>query len=282
MVAGTKPVDILAKTLKYAVLLLTSFISLLPVVTCFFTALKTDAEYDLTSKIALPENWLNFENFATVWNRGNLAQAFATSFLVVIVVIFLSVMMGSMIAYVLNRFKFVGNGLIRNLFLLATLVPGIAMQVTVYKIMLGLSLVNTLHGYILLQAGTDVISIYIFLQYYENLSTSLDESAILDGCTYFGVYFKILFPLLRPAVITVMILKGVGVYNEYYMANLYLQDKARYVTVSTALYTFTGPFKSQFNLICAGVILTMLPVLILFILCQKQVYSGLASGAVKG
>jgi multiple sugar transport system permease protein len=66
------------------------------------------------------------------------------------------------------------------------------------------------------------------------------------------------------------------------MANLYLQSKSKYVTVSTALYTFTGPFKSQFNLICAGVILTMLPVLILFILCQKQVYSGLVSGAVKG
>lgn len=282
MVLGRKPQDLALKTIKYLFLLLTCFISLLPVITCLFTAFKTDAEYNLSSKIALPENWLNFENFATVWTRGNLARAFATSFFVVIVVIIISVLLGSMIAYVLNRFRFPGNGLIRNLFLFATLVPGIAMQVTVYKIMLSLKLVNTLYGYIILQAGTDVISIYIFLQYYENLSASLDESAILDGCTYFGVYFKILLPLLKPAIITVMILKGVGVYNEYYMANLYLQDKARYTTVSTALYTFTGPFKSQFNLICAGVILTMLPVLILFILCQKQVYSGLASGAVKG
>lgn len=282
MVTGMKPHDIVLKTIKYLFLLLMCFISLLPVVTCLFTAFKTDAEYSLSSKIMPPGNWLNFENFKTVWTQGNLARAFSTSFFVVIVVIIVSILMGSMIAYVLNRFRFRGNSLIRNLFLFATLIPGIAMQVTTYKIMLSLGLVNTLYGYIILQAGTDVISIYIFLQYYENLSVSLDESAILDGCTYFGVYFKILLPLLQPAIITVMILKGVGVYNEYYMANLYLQDKAKYVTVSTALYTFTGPFKSQFNLICAGVILTMLPVLILFILCQKQVYNGLASGSVKG
>ena len=133
------------------------------------------------------------------------------------------------------------------------------MQVTVYQIMTSLGLVNSLAGYILLQCGTDVISIYIFLQFFENLSVSLDESAILEGCTYFGVFFRILFPLLRPAIVTVMILKGIGVYNEYYSANLYLQDKTRFVTVSTALYTFTGPFGNAYNLICAGVILTLVP-----------------------
>ncbi len=143
-------------------------------------------------------------------------------------------------------------------------------------------LVNSLIGYIILQCGTDVISIYIFLQFFENLSVSLDESAILDGCTYFGVFFKILFPLLRPAIVTVMILKGIGVYNEYYAANLYLQDKTRFVTVSTALYTFTGPFGNAYNLICAGVILTLIPMLVIFIACQKQIYSGLAAGSVKG
>ena len=117
---------------------------------------------------------------------------------------------------------------------------------------------------------------------FENLSVSLDESAILDGCTYFGVFFKILFPLLRPAIVTVMILKGIGVYNEYYAANLYLQDKTRFVAVSMALYTFTGPFGNAYNLICAGVILTLIPMLIIFIACQRQIYSGLAAGSIKG
>lgn len=191
-------------------------------------------------------------------------------------------MTGAMLAYVLNRFKFPGNGLIRNLFLFATLLPGIAMQVSVYQIMYTLHLINSLPGYMILMMGTDVISIYIFIQFFENISVSLDESAIMDGCTYFGVFFRILLPLLKPAIVTVMILKGVSVYNEYYTANLYLQDKSRFVTVATSLFKFTGPLGNQYNYICAGVIITMLPALIVFILCQKQIYSGLTQGAVKG
>ena len=272
----------LATVVKYFSLLLAAFIALLPLISCLLVSFKTDEEYQLTPVMQLPQNLLNLDNFRRVWVDGDMGRAFATSFFVVMVVVAFSVLVGSMLAYVLNRFRFPGNGLIRNLFLFATLIPGIAMQVTIYQIMSSLGLVNSLIGYIILQCGTDVISIYIFLQFFENLSVSLDESAILDGCTYFGVFFKILFPLLRPAIVTVMILKGIGVYNEYYAANLYLQDKTRFVTVSTALYTFTGPFGNAYNLICAGVILTMIPMLIIFVACQKQIYSGLAAGSVKG
>ena len=127
-----------------------------------------------------------------------------------------------------------------------------------------------------------IISIYIFIQFFENISPALDESAIMDGCTYFGVFFRILFPLLKPAIVTVMILKGVGVYNEYYTANLYLQNKNKLVTVATSLFKFTGPLGNQYNYICAGVIITMIPALLIFVSCQKQIYSGLTQGAVKG
>ena len=273
---------LLVTVVKYFSLLLATFLALLLLVPCLLVSFKNDEEYQLTPVMQLPENLLNFENFRRVWVDGDMGRAFATSFFVVVVVVAFSVLVGSMLAYVLNRFRFPGNGLIRNLFLFATQIPGIAMQVTIYQIMSSLGLVNSLIGYIILQCGTDVISIYIFLQFFENLSVSLDESAILDGCTYFGVFFKILFPLLRPAIVTVMILKGIGVYNEYYAANLYLQDKTRFVTVSTALYTFTGPFGNAYNLICAGVILTLIPMLVIFIACQKQIYSGLAAGSVKG
>ena len=88
-------------------------------------------------------------------------------------------------------------------------------------------------------------------------------------------------PLLKPAIVTSAILKGVSTYNEYYMANLYLQDKSLYQVVSTSLYTFTGPMGSQYQYICAGVIITMIPILIIFLFCQKQIYSGMAMGAVK-
>ncbi len=150
-----------------------------------------------------------------------------------------------------------------------------------YQIMYNLGLINHLYGYMIVLMGTDIISIYIFLQFFENLPISLDESAIMDGCTYFGVFFKILFPLLKPAIVTSLVLKGVGVYNEYYMSNLYLQDK-NLKTISTALYTFTGPYGNQYNYICAGVLITIIPIFILFLIFQEQVYSGMASGAVKG
>ena len=223
-----------------------------------------------------------FKNFTEAFQKANMGVAFLNSLIILVVVLFFSIMFGAMLAYILNRFTFPGRGIIKNLFLFASLLPGIAMQVTVYKIMYNMHLINSIPGYIILLCGTDIISVTIFIQFFENLPNSLDESAIMDGCTYFGVFFKILLPLLKPAIVTVMILKGVGTYNEYYMANLYLQDKSRLVTVATSLYKFTGPLGNQYNYICAGVIITLLPALIIFILCQKQIYGGLAAGSVKG
>ncbi len=273
---------ILWEVISYATLIIGAIVAILPIVVCVITAFKTPEEYNTTNVLDLPNSWTYFSNFTEAWSKAKMGIAFRNSLIIMVVVLFGSVMTGSMLAYVLNRFKFRGNGLIRNLFLFATLLPGIAMQVTVYQIMNALGWINSIPGYIILQCGTDVMSIYIFIQFFENLSTSLDEAAIMDGCTYFGVFFKILLPLLKPAIVTVAILKGVSTYNEYYMANLYLQDKTQYVTVATSLYTFTGPMGNQYNYICAGVIITMLPALIIFILCQKQIYAGLAQGATKG
>ena len=129
--------------------------------------------------------------------------------------------------------------------------------------------------------AADVISIYIFIQFFENIPTSLDESAYMDGASYFTIFFKILFPLLKPAIVTVMILKGVGTYNEYYNASLYLSDP-KLKTIAISLYTFVGPLGSKYNLICAGVIISLIPALVVFLIFQKQIYSGLTAGAVKG
>lgn len=267
---------------KYITLVAGAFVAVLPVVVCVITAFKSPEEYAATNVMQLPQSWIYLDNFIEAWQKANMGLAFRNSAIILVFVLSGSIMTGSMLAYVLNRFEFPGNGLIRNLFLFASLLPGIAMQVTVYQIMYTLGWINSLPGYIVLMCGTDIISIYIFIQFFENIPTSLDESAIMDGCTYFGVFFRILLPLLKPAIITVMILKGVGVYNEYYAANLYLQNKNSLVTVATSLYKFTGPLGSQYNYICAGVIITMIPALLIFILCQKHIYNGLTQGAVKG
>lgn len=276
-----KITSILFSVLKYASLILASIVSLIPVCVCILTAFKTNEEYAATSVLDAPASFLNFENFKIAFQQANMLRSFMNTGIVLIVVLTVSVFTGSMLAYVLNRFKFKGSGIIQSLFLFASLLPGIAMQVTIYQIMYALGLINHLYGYMIVLMGTDIISIYIFLQFFENLPISLDESAIMDGCTYFGVFFKILFPLLKPAIVTSLVLKGVGVYNEYYASNLYLQT-SQLRTISTALYTFTGPYGNQYNYICAGVIITIIPILILFLVFQKQVYSGMASGAVKG
>ncbi len=277
----------------YVSLGLASFAALLPVVSCVITAFKPDEEYASTNVMEFPQvfsrfsfsiDWIKevFANFITAWGEADMLMAFKNTSIIMVFVLFGSVMTGSMLAYILSRFKFPGNGLIRSLFLFASLLPGIAMQVSLYRIMYDLHFINTLYGYIIMQMGTDVISIYIFIQFFDNISPSLDESAIMDGCSYFGVFFKILFPLLKPAIVTVLILKGVSTYNEYYSASLYLQDKTKFTTVATCLYKFTGPLGNQYNLICAGLLITLIPALIIFILCQKQIYNGLTMGSVKG
>lgn len=277
----TSPITVIFNIFKYVVLILAAVIALVPVCVCILTAFKTTDEYNASSVLDLPKTFAYFENFKIAFTQANMLHGFINTALVLIVVLTVSVFVGAMLAYVLNRFQFKGNAVIQNLFMFAALIPGIATQVTVYQIMYSLGLINHLYGYMIVLMGTDIISIYIFLQFFENLPVSLDESAIMDGCTYFGVFFKILFPLLKPAIVTSVVLKGVGVYNEYYMSNLYLQNQDL-KTISTALYTFTGPYGNQYNYICAGVIITIIPILILFLIFQKQVYGGMAAGAVKG
>ena len=265
---------------KYVSLVFFSLVALIPLVSCVITAFKSDEEYAATNVMQLPSTW-QFSNFVKAFQTANMGCAFINSGIVLVCVLIGSIIIGTQLAYVLNRFKFPGNGLIRNLFLFASLLPGVAMQVSVYNIMQSLGFINHLYGYIIMMMGTDIISIYIFIQFMENISTSLDESAIIDGASYFTIYWQIILPLLKPAIVTSMILKGVSTYNEYYAASLYLQ-KPELKTVAISLYTFVGPLGSKYNLICAGVIISLLPALIVFILCQKQIYSGITAGAVKG
>ena len=281
MTAKMKAGSVIFSILKYLSLILASFIAIIPVIVCVLTAFKTNEEYAASSVLDLPKSFANFENFSIAIEKANMLRGFLNTGIVLVVVLIVSVLTGSMLAYVLNRFKFPGRGAVESLFLFASLLPGIAMQVTIYQIMYSLNLINHLYGYMIVLMGTDIISIYIFLQFFENLSVSLDESAIMAGCTYFGVFFKILFPLLKPAIVTSLVLKGVSVYNEYYASSLYL-TKPELKTISTALYTFTGPYGNQYNYICAGVLITIIPILIFFLVFQKQVYSGMAAGAVKG
>ena len=264
----------------YISLIFTALVCLLPIFVIFLGAFKTSTEFASSGVLELPKSFFNFENFVTAVTKGKMVSAFGNTIFIILVSIVLTVLTGTMTAYILNRFKFPGNKLVNNLFLVASLIPSITMQISIFQIISTLGLYNTRWATIVLFAGTDIISIYIFLQFLENIPTSLDESAYVDGASYFTIFAKILFPLLKPAIVTVIIIKGVGFYNEFYTPFLYMPSQKLRV-ISTSLFKFRGPFSSQWEVICAGIIIVMLPTLIIFLALQKQIYQGMTQGAVK-
>ena len=271
----------LANTLRYLILIITSLIVIMPLITVIFGAFKGHEELLMGNALSMPENWLNFSNFVTAWTKGNMATGFFNTIIILLVSIAATIMTGTMTAYVLARFKFKGKALVKFLFLLASLIPSITMQMSTFQIIVGLGVYNTRWATILLFAGTDIISIYIFLQFLEGIPQTLDEAAIVDGASFPQIFFRIILPLLKPAIVTVIIIKGIGFYNEFYTPYLYMKDKSLQV-ISTSLYAFQGPYGTQWEVICAACIITMLPTLIVFLLLQKHIYSGLTMGAVKG
>lgn len=266
---------------KYLLLIISAIAAILSMVVVLFGAFKTTAEFSATTPLTLPKSWLNFENFKTAFVKGNMVTGFLNTVIVVGISVFLTIVFGTMTAYVINRFKFKFSKIVNTAFLVASLIPSITMQMSVFQIISKLGLFNHRAALIILFAGTDIISIYIFVQFLENISVSLDESAIIDGASYFTIYTRILLPLMKPAIVTVLIIKGIGFYNEFYTAFLY-NPNPKLAVVSTALFKFKGPFGAQWEIICAGVIITIIPALIIFLLLQKQIYSGLTNGAVKG
>lgn len=269
----------LGSVVKYVSLLLGAFVALIPIAVVFFASFKTSDEYTSTGPLTPPENWLNFENYTRAFVEGNMMTGFINTAIILLISIVGATLTGSMIAFVLNRFKFRGSGLLMGAFLLATLIPAVTTQVATFQIIEGLGLFNTRWAAIILYMSTDIIAVYIFMQFMESISVSLDESAMLDGASYFTIYRTIILPLLKPAIVTVIIVKGVNVYNDFYTPFLYMPKKDLNV-ISTALFTFKGPYGSQWEIICAAIMIAIIPTLIAFLTLQKHIYNGMA-GSVK-
>ncbi|OOM77299.1 trehalose transport system permease protein SugB [Clostridium puniceum] len=266
--------------IKYAFLIFLLLIFVIPLLTVFFTAFKTGTEYTTTNVLSLPSSFLNFDNFKEVFQKGNMIIGFKNTVIILVFSLLGSVLTGSMAAYIFSRFKTKFSKFVNGMFLVAVMIPGIATQVATFQIVSGLGLFNTRLAPIILYCGTDIMTIYIFLQFLENISVSLDESAIIDGANYFQIFYKIILPLLSPAIVTVLITKGVGVYNDFYTPFLYTPN-ANLLTLSTTLFKFKGPYGAHWEIISAGIIVIMIPTLIVFISLQKRIYSGLVSGSVK-
>jgi raffinose/stachyose/melibiose transport system permease protein len=265
---------------KYLSLIVGVLAAVVPIIVVLFTSLKTPEENARTSALMAPDNWLNFENYRRAIVEGHMITGFLNTLIILVISLVGGIILGTMISYILDRFNFRGKKVILNLFILAVLIPGVTTQVAIFQIINNLGLFNTRASAIVLYLGTDIIAVYIFLQFLKTISTELDESAMLDGASYFTIFFRIILPLLKPAIATVIILKGTGIYNDFYIPFLYMPKEGLNV-MSTALYKFKGPYVSQWEVICAAIIVCIIPTLIAFLSLQKHIYNGFTQGSVK-
>ena len=272
--------SLLSSTFKYFTLILGCAVALLPLLTIFLASFKTEQEFYNNPVFSLPSNFLYFQNFIDAFEGGLMAQGFLNTAIILVFSCAGTIIIGTMTAYVLSRFNFRINALITGLFLLAALIPGVSTQVATFQIVSALGLFNKIGSNIILNLGTDVISVYIFLQFLNGIPRELDEAALIDGASFFVVYWRVILPLLAPAIATVLIIKGVAIYNDFYTPFLYMPGKGL-GTISTSLFRFIGPYNAHWEVICAGVIITILPTLIIFLFLQKYIYNGLTQGAVK-
>ncbi|UBU18350.1 carbohydrate ABC transporter permease [Nonomuraea gerenzanensis] len=270
-----------ASTLKYLSLIVAGLVVLLPLGVVLLTSLKTSDELAAGSgPLTPPGDWLNLANYVTAFEKGRMAEAALNTFVILVVSITGTVFIGSAAAYAIDRFDFRLKKLIVALFLFATLVPSITTQVTTFQVIDQLGLFNTRLAPIMLYLGTDIVAIYIFLQFIRSIPISVDEAARLDGASSFTIYRKIILPLLKPAIATVVIVKGIAVYNDFYIPFLYMPDQGL-GTISTSLFRFKGPFGAHWENISAGAILVIVPTLAVFLLLQRFIYNGLTRGAAK-
>jgi multiple sugar transport system permease protein len=271
---------LLAGILKYGSLILGSAVALLPLLVIFLASFKTEQEFYKNPVFSLPSNFLNFQNFIDAFEGGQMIQGFGNTAIILVFSCTGTIIIGTMTAYVLSRFNFRLNAVITGLFLLAALIPGVSTQVATFQIVSALGLFNKIGSNIILNLGTDVISVYIFLQFLNGIPRELDEAALIDGASFLDVYWRVILPLLKPAIATVLIIKGVAIYNDFYTPFLYMPGKGL-GTISTSLFRFIGPYNAHWEVICAGVVITIIPTLVIFLFLQKYIYNGLTQGAVK-
>lgn len=266
---------------KYASLVVASVIVIVPLLAIVLTSLRTGEEMAAgAGALSAPGDWFNLHNYVVAFTKGRMPMALWNTAFILFFSLLGTVFVGSATAYAIDRYHFRGRRLVMVLFLLAALVPSVTTQVATFQVVNQLGVMDTRWAPILLYTGTDIVSIYIFLQFIRSIPISLDEAARLDGASSLTIYWRVILPLLRPAIATVVIVKGVAIYNDFYIPFLYMpsQDLG---TISTALFRFKGPFGAQWEVISAGAALVIIPSLIVFLVLQRFIYSGITAGANK-
>jgi len=274
------------KILKDVGLVLVAVLFLSPVYIMVVNSFKTRQElYD--NVLALPESF-TLEYYIGAMEKMNFMSALGNSLFITIVSVIFIVILASMTSWMLARTDNKLSKIIFMTFIATMLIPFQTIMMPLIQFMnsimstLGIPMLNTRGGLIFMHIGFNS-SLAVFLYHGFVKSTipiTLEEAATIDGCTKFGLFWRIVFPMLKPITVTVIILNVIAIWNDFLLPSLVLTDKAlRTIPLST--FYFFGEFTIQWNMAMAGLTLTVIPVVIFYIFAQKHIIKGIGEGAVK-
>ncbi len=254
-------------------------IQLIPFYMMITMSLKKPTDYHSVIQFPL---YIYLENYINVWEKANLDVAFTNTLITTFGTLFLLIVVASMAAYPLSRVRTKLNAAVYNTFISCMIIPSLTLMVPLYKFLIDINLLNTLIGAILVKVAFAIpLCIFLYTGFIGGIPKEIDEAGCIDGASPFRVFYQLIFPLLSPVTASVLIVQGIGIWNEYGMSLYILQEKnVQVLTVSLA--RFIGQNQSHFNWVAAGCLMASIPVIILFLLCQKQFIKGMVSGAVKG
>jgi raffinose/stachyose/melibiose transport system permease protein len=264
------------KILSYAVLIIFAIIYAGPLLMLVNTSLKTLPDFMKSATSIVTE--FNFDNFIDAWQKANFPRYLTNTIIYTVSATLVYVVTAIFLAFPVSRGYIKGAKIILSMFIVALFLP--PALIPQFQLMLRLGLYNNPVGYILLFT-INPIGFTILVNYIKTIPIELDEAAALDGCGYFRFITMILFPLIRPAVATVAVLHAIGIWNELILPTIYLTSE-RYYPITRGMIVFQGVYGSNWPTLAAAVLIMTFPMLLIFLLMQRYIISGLTQGAVKG
>jgi len=270
----------LGKVLKWILMLFFAFYTLFPLIWLVISSFKTNTEL-FGDPFSLPAIW-QIDNYINAFKVSGLLKMMGNSVVIGGLSTVLNVLCASMLAYCLSRFHFRGREAIFTFFAAGILVPLNALMVPYYVIISQIGLYNTRAGLILLYSAIGIpMSTFIIRGLMDSLSREIEEAAYIDGCGFFGRYFRIILPLSQNGIVTAATFQFLTCWNEFVFANL-LTSSQNVRTIQLGIRYFTNQFSTDFVSMYAAIVISIVPSIIGYMIFQKQIVSGLTSGAVKG
>lgn len=272
--------DFINGFLSHTVLILVSITCIFPLVWMFSSSLKTQQE--IFKSMSLWPGTFNWTNYVIAWTRGGFSTYFLNSIFYTITVVLGLILISSLAAYAFSRLTFPGKNIIFYMFLAAMMIPIPGAFIALYVLLVKIGLVNTRLGYILPQINIGLaLAIYILKTFFDEIPREIEDSAKVDGCSMLGLWWHIALPIAKPAIAVIAIFNTLAVWNEYILAMIILQDKAK-MPLQRGLMIFQGAHFTEYPLLMAGITITVIPVIIVYLFMQKHIIHGITAGAVKG